>query len=299
MNLRRLAFIAPIGLLALALPLALQAQLPTQAVPKLCTPEQLAQMASGQPQPSGRRGPQVVPCHKPDPREGLKPGRYDAGQASENMTLLDALQQPAGMFDPNASPRSLDYANSDLAFGDNGKLAIQGNFHGLIFYNLDDPAHPKLETILSCPGGQGDISIWGHLAFMSVESDGRVNCSPLPPRPAFVPGAARGGRRMFQAPPPDPNRARGVRIFDISNPLRPRQVAMVQTCRGSHTHTLVPDPHDPNDIYIYVSGTAGVRSPKEMAGCDNGGPDDPHTSSYGIDIIKVPLGHPEQSRVIK
>lgn len=284
-----------LALFALALPVALTAQLPSMAVPQPCTPEQLAAMAAGQPATPPGRGPAVAPCHKPDPREGLKAGKYDAGQAIENLELVQSLQQPEGMFDPNGSPRSLDYANSDLAFGKDGKLAIQGNFHGLIFYDISDPAHTKLETILTCPGGQGDISIWGNLAFMSVETDGRVDCSSPPPRPQPVAGAPRG-RRM--PPPPDKHRARGVRIFDISNPLRPRSVAMVQTCRGSHTHTIVTDPADKNDIYIYVSGTAGVRSPEEMAGCDNGGPDDPHTSSYGIDVIKVPLAHPEDSKVV-
>jgi len=292
-----------IALVALAAPLALRAQAPTQQIPQPCTPEQLAQMAklaSGQsPAPAGRGRGAAPPCHKPDPREGLKPGRYDAGQASENMVLVASLHQPAGMFDPSYNARSLDYANSDLAFGKDGKLAIQGNFHGLIFYDISNPTHPKLETILPCPGGQGDISIWGNLAFMSVETDGRINCSSPPPRPArgaAGPAGRRGGGRA--APPPDPNRARGVRIFDITDPLRPKNLAMVQTCRGSHTHTIVTDPRDKRDIYIYVSGTAGVRSPLEMAGCDNGGPDDPHTSNYGIDVIKVPLAHPEQSKVV-
>ncbi|MGH9466727.1 MAG: LVIVD repeat-containing protein [Terriglobales bacterium] len=294
-----------IGLIGVGLCLAVQAQLPSLGVPQACTPAQLAAIANGTAPPLARG---QVACHRPDPREGLKAGRYDAGQASENMTLVASLHQPAGMFDPKANPRSLDYANSDLAFGKNGTLAIQGNFHGLIFYNISDPEHPKLETILSCPGGQGDISIWGNLAFMSVETDGRINCSnppPRPPRPAFnpatmTPAQMAAMRASFRrTPPPDPDRARGVRIFDISNPLRPRSVAMVQTCRGSHTHTIVTDPNDPNNIYIYVSGTAGVRSPKEMAGCDNGGPNDPHTSNYGIDIIKVPLAHPAQARVIK
>ncbi|HWG36174.1 MAG TPA: hypothetical protein VN690_00505 [Terriglobales bacterium] len=285
---------------AFALSAALSAQLPNQAIPQLCTPEQLAALASGQPLPGAGRGRGAAPpCHKPDPREGLKPGKYDAGEAIENMALVESLHQPEGMFDPSASPRSLDYANSDLAFGKNGKLAIQGNFHGLIFYDISDPAHTKLETILSCPGGQGDISIWGNLAFMSVETDGRIDCSSPPPRPApAARGAGAAARGPRQPPPPDPNRARGVRIFDITNPLRPKSVAMVQTCRGSHTHTIVTDPKDPADIYVYVAGTAGVRSPEEMAGCDNGGPDDPHTSSYGIDVIKVPLAHPERSKVV-
>ena len=124
----------------------------------------------------------------PDKREGLTPGKYDAGQVAMNLKLVSSMRQPEGMFDPNATGRSLDYANSDLAFGLNGRLALQGNFHGLIFYNVEDPARVKLETIVACPGGQGDVSIWGHLAFMSVEGYGRLDCGSATP-------AGRGGGR--------------------------------------------------------------------------------------------------------
>ena len=145
-------------------------------IPQPCTPEQIAAAkqpadpaAAGRGRGGGRGG--GVPCHMPDPREGLKPGKYDAGEAALNLKLVKSLRQPDGMFDPNATnPRSLDYANSDLAFGMNGRLALQGNFHGLIFYNIEDAAKTSLQTIVSCPGGQGDVSIWGNLAFMSVES---------------------------------------------------------------------------------------------------------------------------------
>ena len=191
------------------------------------------------------------------------------------------------MFDPNpnASGRSLDYANSDLAFGANGRLALQGNFHGLIFYDIEDPARVKLKTIVACPGGQGDVSIWGNLAFMSVEGYGRLDCAPGTPavaaaarrprprarhlqrrarrlqpqarrRPAAAPAGGRG------TAPPDPDRMYGVRIFDINDPLKPRQVAGVQTCRGSHTHSIVTDPNDKDNIYIYVSGTSGFDRPR-------------------------------------
>ncbi len=231
------------------------------------------------------------------------------------------MKQPEGMFDPNPSPngRSLDYANSDLAFGMNGRLALQGNFHGLIFYDIEDPARASLQTIVTCPGGQGDVSIWGNLAFMSVESYGRLDCAPPAPnaarggRAAAAPAAGatppaagaanqpargaggRGGGRGTA--PADPDRMYGVRIFDITDPRKPRQVAAVQTCRGSHTHSIVTDPKDKDDIYIYVSGTAGIRSSEEKAGCV-ADPTAPNTSSYGIDVIKVPLAHPEQAAVV-
>src|SRR5262245_6297954 len=298
-------------------------------IPQACTPEQIAAAqaaAAGQTSPDaqaagrgrgggGRGG--GVPCHMPDKREGLSPGKYDAGQAAMNLKLVSSMRQPEGMYDPNATGRGLDSANSDLAFGLNGRLALQGNFHGLIFYNVEDPARMKLETIVACPGGQGDVSIWGNLAFMSVESYGRLDCGPgrpggrgatppaagaATPTPAGAANAApqaagRGAGGGRGTAPPDPDRMYGVRIFDIADPTKPRQVAGVQTCRGSHTHSIVVDPNDKDNIYIYVSGTSGIRSPEEKTGCV-ADPNAPDTSSFGIDVIKVPLAHPEQSAVV-
>jgi hypothetical protein len=291
-------------------------------IPQPCTPEQIAAAKAPAAEPQagrgrGGRGGGGTPCHMPDPREGLKPGKYDAGEAALNMKLVTSMRQPEGMFDPNATnPRSLDYANSDLAFGMNGRLALQGNFHGLIFYNIEDAAKTSLQTIVSCPGGQGDVSIWGNLAFMSVESYGRIDCGaqgPTAGRAAGARGAAApaagatppaGGAAAPPAAgagrgsaPPDLDRMFGVRIFDIADPRKPRQVAAVQTCRGSHTHSLVTDPNDKENIYIYVSGNSGVRSAEEKAGCVSD-PNAPNTSTFGIDVIKVPLKNPEKSAVV-
>ncbi len=288
-------------------------------IPQPCTPEQIAAAQAAAKQPAdpaaagrGRGGGRGggVPCHMPDPREGLKPGKYDAGEAILNLKLVNAMRQPDGMFDPSptANPRSLDYANSDLAFGMNGRLALQGNFHGLIFYNIEDPAKTSLSTIVSCPGGQGDVSIWGNLAFMSVESYGRIDCgaggppargrgaAADPAAGAATPPAPAAGRGRGTAPP-DPDRMFGVRIFDVSDPRKPRQEAAVHTCRGYHTHSLVTDPSDKENIYIYVSGNSGVRSAEEMAGCV-ADPNVPNTSTFGIDVIKVPLKNPEKSAVV-
>jgi hypothetical protein len=286
-------------------------------IPQPCTPEQIAAaQAPAAAQAAGRGGGRGggVACHMPDPREGLKPGKYDAGEAALNMKLVTTMRQPDGMFDPNATnARSLDYANSDLAFGKDGRLALQGNFHGLIFYNIEDPTKTSLSAIVACPGGQGDTSIWGNLAFMSVEGYGRLDCAAggptagrgrgaapaagaTPPAAgAPAPPAAPGGGRGTA--PADPDRMYGVRIFDISDPRKPRQVAGVQTCRGSHTHSIVTDPNDKENIYIYVSGSSGIRSAEEKAGCV-ADPNAPNTSTYGIDVIKVPLKNPEQAAVV-
>ncbi|MEO7217729.1 MAG: hypothetical protein ABI026_06005, partial [Gemmatimonadaceae bacterium] len=90
----------------------------------------------------------------------------------------------------------------------------------------------------------------------------------------------------------------GIRIFDIADPLHPKQVADVQTCRGSHTHTLVPDPMDKGVVYIYVSGLAGVRAIKEMASCESGDVTDPNSALFRVEVIRVPVAHPEQAKIV-
>jgi hypothetical protein len=281
------------------------------------------------PAPSNPRAP------ADDPRIGLKAGLYDAGEASFGLQRLVSLPKPAG-FDAitttpargggegrgarggggagrgaaDAAPRqpSVSYGstNSDLAFG--GNHLFVGNYNGINFYDIDNPAKAVLRTSLVCPGGQGDVSVYGHLLFMSAEAlNGRVDCgtqgiplpagyTPPPPPPPPEPGQPRGPR------PPDPasaDRFRGVRIFDISDVANPKQVAAVQSCRGSHTHTLVVDPKDKDNVYIYISGTGNVRSSDELGGCSTGDPTkNPDTSLFSIDIIKVPVMHPELAKIV-
>jgi hypothetical protein len=270
-----------------------------------------------------------------DPRVGLKAGLYDAGEASSGLQRLVSLPKPAGFepdlasiaaFDaaptpppppagtppqrgPQSGPRA-NYGgtNSDLAFG--GKTLFVGNYNGINFYDISDPAKIKLVTSIVCPGGQGDVSIYGHLLFMSVEAaNGRLDCgtqgfptaaaaAATPPADPATANAAAGPRRP-PPPPPSPDRIKGIRIFDISDISQPKQVADVQTCRGSHTHTLVVDPKDKDNVYIYISGSAGVRPAEELAGCSGGDPDkDPDTALFTIVVIKVPLAHPELAKVV-
>ena len=216
-----------------------------------------------------------------DPRVGLAPGHYvEAASANSNLDLVAHVDRPEPFFNPG-DPGDFFVINSDLAFRDN--LVFQGNFYGIQIWDVSDIRHPVLKTKLVCPGGQGDPSVYGNLMFMSVEMpNGRVDCGTQ-----GVKGEA------------SPDRFRGVRIFDISDVEHPKQIAAVQTCRGSHTHTLVPDPKDKNVLWVYVQGLQQPRPAAELAGCSGAAPEqDPNTSLFRIDIIKVPLDHPENAKVV-
>ena len=217
-----------------------------------------------------------------DPRIDLPPGYLGAQTATSNIELLASLPRVAPF---DAAPGNFGFVNSDLAF--TGDHAIVGNFNGFQVYDVADAAAPTLRSSFVCPGGQGDVSVFGDLLFMSVEETrGRIDCGTQ-----GAPGSV------------NTDRFRGVRIFDISDIDNPVQLPGVQTCRGSHTHTLVTDPDDPNNLYIYNSGTSGVRSSLELAGCENaalttapvttGNP-----TQWRIDVIKVPLAAPETAAIV-
>ncbi|WP_353063216.1 hypothetical protein RBB77_18290 [Tunturibacter psychrotolerans] len=277
------------------------------------------------PQPAVPLPPGMTGSTTSDPRVGLKAGLYDAGETAMGMEHLafvkkpEAFQLSATNPDDPAVQKSLDllgvsnkgkipkpmqlviaqlaFSNSDFAF--QGTHLFQGNFYGVNFYDISNPAKVSLITSLVCPGGQGDVSVYGNLLFMSVEMpNGRLDCGVqgFPPLPPPEPGHEKDHR----IPTASPDRFRGVRVFDISDIKNPKQVAAVQTCRGSHTHTLVVDPNDKDNVYIYVSGTSFVRQSEELAGCSGEEkPDkDPNTSLFRIDVIKVPLAAPQQSKVV-
>ena len=223
---------------------------------------------------------QQAPPAPTDPRVGLKAGLNDAGVAAKNIELLATLPRPENFGDPMAG--GLNFANSDIAFKDTTMFV--GNFYGFNFYDIEDPRKVRLRASIPCPGGQGDLSVYGNLLFMSVEQgNGRIDC----------------GTQGTGAPnTPNPERFRGVRIFDISDLDNPRQVAAVQTCRGSHTHSLVPTVKNPDILYVYGSGTSGARQKAELDICESGGADNPETALFSIDVIEVPLKNPENARIV-
>jgi hypothetical protein len=213
-----------------------------------------------------------------DPRESLAPGLTDAGVAKSGMQLVAQLGRPRDMTNAR-NPFDNDFGNTDLAF--TGDFVIQGNYNGFMIWDVTDPVRPAIRSTVVCPGGQADVSVHGNLVFVSVEEPrARIDC----------------GKRGVNAVA-SRERFLGVRIFDISDLDSPRQVAAVQTCRGSHTHTLVPDPRDPGLMYVYNSGAARARPALELPGCAPS-PLDPHTSYFRIDVIRVPLDAPERAAVV-
>jgi len=247
-----------------------------------------------------------------DPRAGLKAGVYDAGTAILNMKLIAELKKPTGFFDPenplergvedpedqesvneeedkqrsiesvasNQRYPMLSFSNTDMAFGND--LLVAGSYHGFNIYQLEENGFPNLMTSVVCPGGQGDVSIVGNLLVMSVQDmRGRLDCG-------------------LEGVDPEPNeeRFRGIRIFDISDPKLPIQVGAVQTCRGSHTHSIVEGPNDDGKIIVFNSGTSSVRDQEEMEECFEDIPGDDRTALFRIDVIEIPIDDPSKSRIV-
>ncbi|MEE8526411.1 MAG: DUF305 domain-containing protein [Thermoanaerobaculia bacterium] len=245
-----------------------------------------------------------------DPRAALSPGFGDAGQALLNLELVASLPKPPGFFDP-ANPAGLpperpkeddageedpeeeeedddedkrtpllSFANTDMAFA--GDVLVVGSYHGFNIYRLADGGRPELVSSVVCPGGQGDVSIVGDLLIMSVEQTrGRLDCG------------LEGVSEDVSA-----ERFRGLRILDISDLTRPVQVGAVQTCRGSHTHSVVSGPGEEGKILVYNSGTASIRDEEEMAGCIDETPGDDRTALFRIDVVEIPVDRPAEARIV-
>ena len=321
MNRIRLTFNLLIAFVILGSALAANsfAQTPSPTPTPAAQPQNPFAPTPASPLPEGMTGSDTS-----DPRATLKPGVYDAGEAASGIKHVMLVKKPdafdlgtnnptdpkvdkalttvLGIAEPSQMQgpiklvlAGLGFANSDLAF--QGNKLFLGNFYGVNIYDISNPAKTSLMTSMICPGGQGDVSVYKNLMFMSVEmANGRLDCGvqgfpPTPPPPA--------GSHENPLPAASRDRFRGVRIFDISNIKAPKQVAAVQTCRGSHTHTLVVDPNDKNNVYIYVSGTSFVRQEEELPGCSGGTPDkNPNTALFRIEVIKVPLAAPQDAKVV-
>jgi len=216
----------------------------------------------------------------PDPRVGLKAGWFDAGEAAWNMKVVSKTKPSKDFLNMDA-PGDRRLVNSDLAFS--GNYAFQGNYSGYQVWDISNPMQPVFTTSYVCPGSQNDVTIYKNLLFTSAEATtGRTDCG------------IQGVSDTVSAV-----RARGIRIFDISNMMAPKYLTTVQTCRGSHTNTLVTDPNDSQNVYIYVSGSAGVRSPSELAGCnDKAFEEDRTTALFRIEVIQVPLANPAAARIV-
>ena len=307
-----------------------QEQKPAQPSPTAQKPEDDQDANPFAPEPAPTLPPGMKGSDVNDPRTKLSPGLYNAGETAMGMKHLVLVKKPdafqLGTTNPDdpkvqkilsqIGPRrgktppkemqlvfaQLAFANSDLAF--QGNHLFQGNFYGVGIYDISNPAKAKLLTTLVCPGGQGDVSVYKNLLFMSVEMpNGRIDCGTQGFPPAPAPTAAEEEQMKKEKKRPVPSaqkdRFRGVRIFDISDIKNPKQVAAVQTCRGSHTHTLVVDPNDKDNVYIYVSGTSYVRKPEELAGClDEETGKDTNTALFRIDVIKVPLAAPQEAKIV-
>jgi len=216
----------------------------------------------------------------PDPRVGLRAGWMDAAEASWNLRVVSRTE-PSPDFINRGTPGDDRLTNSDLAFL--GNHAIQGNYSGWQVWDISNPARPRLRKAFVCPGSQSDVSVYRNLLFVSGEANnGRLDCGA-----EGVPDSVSH------------DRLRGIRIFDVSDWDHPRQVAAVQTCRGSHTHTVLVPTNDTANVYIYVSGSAPVRSPNELTGCSAMDPSqDPNSALFRIEVIRVPLANPSQSRIV-
>jgi hypothetical protein len=216
----------------------------------------------------------------PDPRVGLKGGWFNAQEAIWNLSIVSKTPPSAQFIDRN-NPGADRLVNSDLAFL--GSYVFQGNYSGYQVWDITNPQNPTLATSVICPGSQSDQTVYGHLLFVSAEAtNGRMDCGE------------QGVEDTVSH-----ERARGIRIFDISDIAHPKPITIVQTCRGSHTNTLVNDPNDSTNVYIYVSGSSTVRSASELPGCTGGTvQDNPNTAQFRLEVIKVPVAHPEQAAIV-
>ena len=212
----------------------------------------------------------LITAPSPDPRVGLKAGLADAGEAIWNLKKIGHAVSDSPFY---------RITNSDLAF--HGTNVIEGNYNGFQIWDISNPMKPRLRVGKLCPASQSDVSVYKNFLFVSAEAPtARMDC-----------GAVADTAVVSTI------RVRGLRIFDITDIDNPKYLANVQTCRGSHTHTVVDDLSDDKNIYVYISGTSAVRPSEELSRCI-GDPWSPNNANFRIEVIKIPLAHPEQAAVV-
>ena len=216
----------------------------------------------------------------PDPRVGLTPGRVDSTRRNILSRAGEAIWNLRHLSNSPPAEPFRGVTNSDLAFRAN--YAIQGNYNGYMVWDIATPSRPRLVSSYLCPASQSDVSVYKNILFVSAEAQGgRIDCG------------TQGVRDSVSE-----DRIRGLRIFDATDIVNPKYVANVQTCRGSHTHTVVTDPKDSSNVYVYISGSSSVRSPSELPGCLDGGYDDPNTARFRIEVIRIPIANPKDARIV-
>src|SRR6266568_2719490 len=221
-------------------------------------------LESAPPLPAGMTGSDAS-----DPRFKLTPGMYDAGETSRGLKHVLLLKKPdafelgasdpndpkvnktlttvLGVADPSKMPGGMKLVFAGLAFA-NSDLAFQGNFYGVSIYDISNPAKTRLLTSMVCPGGQGDVSVYKNLMFMSVEMpNGRLDCGTagFPTNPPPPPGE----ENKPHVPAAQKERFRGVRSFDIHDITVYSRIGLAAgACSGNGILLDIKDPVHPKRV---------------------------------------------------
>lgn len=183
------------------------------------------------------------------------------------------------------NPANTHVTSSDIAFW--GDLAYVGDYGGFRIFDVSKPK-PKLVSDARCYGPQGDPSVFDRdgngdadTLVLSVDS---VLAGPEC-------GAAPVGKSATTGRYPD-GAWEGLRVFDVSNPAAPRQIAAVYQDCGSHTNTLLPAPGG-DSMYVLNSSYPLGEGPT----CGPLGAQQGRQVNHGvIQVIEVPFSDPAAAR---
>ena len=209
-----------------------------------------------------RRAQRVDGRRAPIRASGCAPGLWTPREATWNLRVVSTTPPPREL-----------RRRHQLRPRVPGNYAIQGNYNGYQVWDISNPAQPTLMNGVSLPG----------------VAERRVGL----PEPALRLGRGTGGRLDCGAQGvPDTvskDRLRGIRIFDITDITQPaerRQRADLP--RLAHAHACWSTRTTRHNVYVYISGSAPVRSPSELPGCSDAPPDEdpelgavPHRGDQG------------------